>query len=170
MRILVLVIVVSLVSAVGCSTPIRKHFLHKHDRLDFLLTADEIKTLQFYVSTRVVAIAQAEQAQSIVVPAGTPGVITEVGPEFLRVSFKKGTSVPFVADPTAGYQPYFLATTDPSGSGLQKLADTADQVFHRDGISYRIEYGASALLEVDLEQMRKLIARRQIRGRVVGED
>ena len=64
------------------------------------LSDEEIKGIQFYISDRVLVQTESPTERSpitggnvILVARETPGVVTDVGPEWIRVSFRKGSKV-----------------------------------------------------------------------------
>src|SRR5207249_10849112 len=64
-------------------------------RDQYAITAEELKTLQFYISGDVLAHAVdasggGTPAQAVIVKQRTPGLVREVGPNWLRVAFTEG--------------------------------------------------------------------------------
>ncbi len=153
-------------------------FMHVRHRQNFSLEAQELEHAQFYISTRVLAkdVGDAalmdEAAGVIIVPEQTPGVVTEVGPSWLRVSFsKEGSGVVFLTDPKQGDDAYWLATEVEGQPGLHKLKDLPDKILLVAGTAYKLIYGAKARLLINEDDLIKLIEqRRHLKGRVKDSD
>jgi hypothetical protein len=63
-------------------------FLNRTHRVNLSLEDEELKHLQFYISTDVlVQYGGPSGKQSLFLPDETPGVVTTVGPDWLKVSF-----------------------------------------------------------------------------------
>ncbi len=159
----------------GCSTP-KQLFLHEWHRENYALQDRELKDVQFFISTDVLA-RNSEPGEGaagvIIVPMGTPGVATEVGPDWIRVSFQEGgRGVPFVTVPTkSGASPYWLATELEGQQGYRALRDLPDRVLRVEGTAYKIETGYSARLLISSKDLKELISERtHIQGRKKGED
>jgi hypothetical protein len=144
--------------------------LHK-TRDDYAIQPAELRSLQFYVSTEVLArdLERPDSADGVIVlPAGTPGAVTDVGDTWLRVSFHPGSAgVFFLARPELE-DGYWIATeTDAEGS-LARLKDSADLVLRVGDRHLRVIHGARAFLLVhnaDLEAV--LGTRARAGGRTV---
>ncbi len=67
-------------------------FLHTRHRENLSIDPQELKNLQFYISTRVLAkdLSTPGSEGVIIVPDLTRGMATEVGPSWLRVRFSEG--------------------------------------------------------------------------------
>jgi len=150
---------------VGCATP-KQTFLHKSHRENFALQADELEGVQFYISTEVLArdeIAGDTPAGVIILPVGTPGAVTEVGPNWLRVSFSaqgEGAYFVTVPDPASPDSAYWLATRVEQGSEPVRVKDLDDKVIHTRAGDFRVVYGDAARLLIDSRQLQELIAKR----------
>jgi hypothetical protein len=160
----------------GCSAVPKQRFSHRFHRLQYRLTDEEIKGLQFYISSDVLAqtTSPTDRAPTgtsvILLPKDTPGVATEVGPDWIRVTFRKGgKGVPFLADTasnTDAYLLYALATpaegTNEGTKAFRTVADSPENVAVYDGISYTVVEGYNAILMVDADQLQALIDKRKI--------
>jgi hypothetical protein len=176
-RVLVVVVAVSLSACSG--TPKKMNFLHTSVRETYLMQPEELKELQFYISESVLAqsaegpAAGATQLGDVVVVApGTKGAVTEVGPNWLRVSFEEGgQGVLFVSDTSKPEDRYWLATTAQGSPDVYKLKDLPDKVLEIQGRRYKVVNGADAYLLLDRKDFDELVAdRRHIKGRVVPQD
>lgn len=172
-----LLLLPTLVLLAACATP-KEIFLHGWHRENYAIGAEELKQLQFYISTQV--LAQEDSASQspaaaesvILVPDGTPGLVTGAGPNWLRVSFQEGGSgVPFLADPKGGDDSYWLATEVPGQPGFRKVKELSEKVLRQQGRAYRVVYGSSAQLLVSSRDLEQLIAqRRHLEGRAKEAD
>jgi hypothetical protein len=107
------VVVVLFFLLVGCSSePTTFPFLNNTHRQAYSVNEDDLKKVQFYVSTDIVAqVKDPGATQSFLVPRLTPGVVTAAGPNWIKVSFRKGgADVPFVADPNQYDSRYYIAS------------------------------------------------------------
>jgi hypothetical protein len=111
-----LVLVAGSLSLVGCA-PQRVAFT-QGIRTQYDLGSEDLKKLQYYVSSDITLqrdfrreegeISQSHKLvkkeggllEEVVIPAGTPGVATEVGETSLAVSFEPGSSLIFGSPPT----------------------------------------------------------------------
>ena len=152
--------VIALLALVSCAIPHRQTFLNQ-TRLNLSLEDEELKHLQFYISTNVLVQYDGPAGkQSILLPQETPGVVTAVGPDWLRVSFREGgAEVPFVVDPRA-YGAYYVATELPGQAGFHLLKDLPQKVFYYNGTPYQVIYGDRAHLLVDGNDLQKLLEKR----------
>ena len=154
----------------GCATP-KETFLQTEHRHNYSIQDQELAQLQFYISLDVLAknVADDTAAESVVVlPVGTPGVATEVGPDWLRVSFSEGSpGVYFVAQKTAGGDSvYWLATKVDGGSGLSAVKDLDPKIIRGPQGEYELIYGDRARLLVNSDDLQKLIeTRTHVQGR-----
>jgi hypothetical protein len=170
-------LIVAVLLLAGCSSgPQRLGFLHTSYRTRYLITDPEFKKLQFYVSTEILVQGQSFRTghpgsgtQVIVVRKGTPGVVTEVGSYWLRVSFEKGgPGVFFVTDPSKPEDRYWLGTEVQGRQGFSKVRDLSEKVLMHLGTSYAVVYGDDAYLLVNASDLDKIIkSRRHIGGRSV---
>ena len=101
--------------------------------------------------------------------SGTKGAVTEVGPNWLRVSFQEGgPGVLFVSDTGKPEDRYWLATTAEGLPGVYKVKDLPDKVLENQGRRYKVVQGADAYLLLDRKDFDKLVEGRQhIKGRAV---
>lgn len=164
-------VLAALVMLAACAAP-QQTFLHRRHRENFALQADELRSVQFYISTEV--LARDESAGDtpegvLVLPIGTPGAVTEVGPSWLRVSFSpRGDGVYFAttSDSTQPDSAYALATRmnpDAPPIRVQELKDHRILTGERE---LRIVYGDTARLMIDAGQLQKLIdSRTHLPGR-----
>jgi hypothetical protein len=174
----------ALLAVSGCSMP-QQRFSHSRHRENFAMTREELKGLQFYLSGEVlVKVRPAADAaagddpkgrepepveQAVLFPAGTPGVVTAVGPDWLRVSFLEGrTGVYFLANAKDKYDDlYYLATKDEKGD-LRRVEDLEPRTITYELRTYTVVYGAGAHLTVDGEALQELIeGRTRSEGRKV---
>jgi hypothetical protein len=94
-------------------------------------------------------------------PEETPGVVTAVGPDWLKVSFRKGgAEVPFVVDRRSQYDLYYVATELPGQTGFHMLKELPQKVFYYNGTPYQVIYGDKAHLLVDGKELQKLLKKR----------
>ena len=150
----------------ACSSQ-KRAFLHSF-RERYSITDEEIKNLQFYTSTDLLAKTSAAPTgdtgtatESVLVPAKTPGVVTGVGPAWIRVSFREGHSgVRFMANPPGARDAYYLATEVEGKDGFHILQDLDNKVLLHEGQSYIITYGTSATLHVALSALEDLKEKR----------
>src|ERR1700754_335124 len=87
-------------------------FQNNSHRQNYSLNLQDLEKLQFFISRDVVAQYQdASGTKSLLVPRLTPGVATDAGPNWIKVSFREGgVDVPFVADPKEYDGRYWIAT------------------------------------------------------------
>ena len=147
--------------ASGACSSAKEPFLHKRHRLDYAVQDRELRDLQFYISSEVLARAEntTDPSGVIVVPAGTPGLVAEVGPNWLRIVFGAGgRGVPFVAP--GGDSVYILATAVPGGTfvAVRNLDDPV--LYGGDGVRYRVVRGMNAHLLIRSKDFQKLTERR----------
>ena len=165
---------VAVLLVTACAKPARHSFMHERHREVYSIQPAELENMQFYMSTRVlvkdVTTPEAsQQAESVVlVPEGTPGLVNEVGPNWLRVSFEEGGSgAYFLADMRAQRDDaYWLATKVEGREGLHKVKDLEEKILLVEGRPYKVVYGAEARLMVSAEDLWKVVeSRRHIKGR-----
>ena len=168
--------VMALVMLAGCSSNqfSRVNFLHVAYRQMYAIEDQEFYKLQFYVAKDVLAHeetrAQGDAGAAgrvIVMREGTPGVVKEVGDDWLRVSFEKGgPGVFFLTDPTKEEDLYWLATRMEGREGLYVVKDLPQKIVLQEGRRYLVMEGADASLLVDGSDMARLIeSRRHAKGR-----
>jgi hypothetical protein len=157
----------------GCSAVSKERFSHRFHRLQYRLTDEEVKGLQFYISSRVLAqvksspdVSVPTSSSVIVVPKDTPGVATHVGRDWIKVTYREGgTGVVFFSDTTATndiYLLYSLATNVEGADNIRKVADVPGNVLLHDGTPYTVVEGYDSILMVDVEQLQELIDKRKI--------
>jgi hypothetical protein len=154
--------VIAVLVLVSCAIPHRQTFLNQAHRVNLSLNDEELKQLQFYLSTNVLVQYDGPSGkQSLFLPDETPGVVTAVGPDWLRVSFREGgADVPFVVDSRSRYDLYYVATELPGQAGFHMLKDLPQKVFYYNGTPYQVIYGDKAHLLVDGEQLQELLEKR----------
>jgi hypothetical protein len=165
-------LVLAVLILAGCATP-KEVFMHRWHRENFAITDQELKTAQFYISAEVLAKRLSDDgpatAESVViVPAETPGVVTEAGPDWVWVSFQAGGSgVPFVAILTGkSDSAYWLATEVQGEPGFRPVREVPDRILRVGGEAYQLLSGYNARLLISSEDVQRLIgARTHIPGR-----
>jgi hypothetical protein len=167
-------LIVALLSVLaGCSSgPTTIPFLNNSHRQIYSLNEEDLKKVQFYVSTDVVAQVQDPMAtQSFLVPRLTPGVVTAAGPNWIKVSFRTGgADVPFVADPNQNDSRYWIASEVEGGKDFKRVTEVPGRVFIYKGTPFTLVSGADALLLVDWEAWKELVETRKVtEGRRVGD-
>lgn len=158
---------------VGCSSAPRTiGFQHNYHRQVYSFTEGELKNLQFYISTDVLAQYQdTTGTKSILLARLTPGVVTSAGPDWLKVSFREGgINVPFITDLSRNNDRYWLATAIKGEEDFKKIKELPEKVFLYEGTRYLLVTGARAYLIVDSEGLNKLVkSRKTTEGRRVGD-
>jgi len=149
-----IVVAIALLS-VSCS-PKRVVFMHQSARVNYLITPEEIKDMQFYLG-RDMLLNEVPGDGALLVKQGTPGVANAVGPDWIRVVFEEGgVGVPFVAISPSGIgTPYAIATELPDG-GLQPLRARNDENLQVGDRTFRVIYGSDALLLVRRKDLEKV--------------
>jgi len=128
----------------------------------YAITTDELKKLQFYISAEVLAQAMDGSSnvtpeQIVVVPARTPGLVRDAGPDWIRVAFREGgEGVLFRLQNKYAGAVYGLATTT-EGGGIALLSELRKPVLTQGGRQYAIIQGANAFLIVSAEDINRLI-------------
>jgi hypothetical protein len=153
----------------ACVTP-KEPFTHTSHRRNYSIEDQELKEIQFYLSTEVLAkdTSKGDTAEGVlIVPEEIPGVVTEVGPNWIRVSFEKGGSgVPFLAALDQKDDGYWLATEVEGQQGFHKVQELAEKILLVQGTRYKLVYGANAYLVFNRRDLDKLIERRRhLKGR-----
>ena len=152
---------------VGCSSdPTTFPFLNNTHRQAYSLSEEDLKKVQFYVSTDVMAQVQGPVAtQAFLVPALTPGVVTAAGPNWIKVSFRKGgVDVPFVADPNQYDSRYYIASEVEGGKNFKRVTEVPGRVFTYKGTPLTLVSGADAMLLLDWDSWEKVAATRKVTG------
>ncbi len=155
----------------ACANP-KVSFLHTRHRENLSIETPELKNLQFYISTQILARVVSTPGRGaspedvIIVPVLTPGMATEVGPNWLRVRFSEGGSgVVFIAVVTQGDSAYWLATEIEDQQGFHKLKDLPGKILLNEGTAYELIYGDHARLLISEKDLSKLMQqRRQLEG------
>ncbi len=103
-----------------------------------------------------------EGQETIIAPQNTPGIATEVGSNWIRVTFREnGPGVPFAADEADSVSGrYYLATKDEEGRKMVRVRDIARRDFTIDGTNYELLYGSTVYLMVKPAAMQALIEKR----------
>jgi hypothetical protein len=159
---------------VGCSSgPTTFPFLNNTHRQAYSLNEDDLKKVQFYVSTDVMAQVQDPMAtQAFLVPRLTPGVVTASGPNWIKVSFRKGgADVPFVADPNQNDSRYYIASEVEGGRNFKRVTEVPGRVFIYKGTPLTLVSGADAVLLLDWDSWEKVAETRKVTEgrRVIGK-
>jgi hypothetical protein len=147
-------------------------FQHNYHRLDLSFTEEDLKQLQFYVSTEVVArYKDATGVKSLLVPELTPVVVTSAGPDWLKVNFREGgVDIPFVTDPNHYNGFYWIASEVEGTRDFKKISGLAEKIFLYKGIRYQLVLGSDAFLLVDWEGWERVAETRRVtEGRRVGD-
>lgn len=168
---------VAILSAVGCASP-KISFLHTGHRENLAIEDQELKNLQFYISTAVLAKnistpeSQATAESVIIVAKDTPGLVTEIGPKWLRVSFEEGGSgARFITAGAERNDAYWLATEVEGRPGLHMVKELPEKILLHEGTRLRVVYGANARLLISTKDLEELITkRRHLKGREKGSD
>ena len=155
----------------SCSTP-PVAFQNASHRQTYSLNVDDLKKLQFYISTDVVAQYQdATGTKSLLLTRLTPGVATDAGPNWIKVSFREGgVDVPFIADPNQYDARYWIATEVEGSKDFKRIYDLSDRSFLYKGIRYKVVSGADAVLLFDWDGWKRVVETRKVtEGRQVGD-
>src|SRR5262247_2891358 len=120
----------------GCSSTPPIAFQNTSHRQTYSLNLEDLKKLQFYISSDVVAQYQdATGTKSLLLTRLTPGVATDAGPNWIKVSFREGgVDVPFVADPNQYDARYWIATEVEGSKDFKRIYDLSDRFFLYKGI------------------------------------
>jgi hypothetical protein len=158
---------------VGCaSSPKTITFQHHYHRQDLSFNEEDLKQLQFYISTNIVArYKDATGTKSLLVPGVTPVVVTGAGPNWLKVNSREGgVDVPFVTDPSHYNGFYWIATEVEGSREFKKISELPEKVFLNKGTRYQLVSGSDAFLLVDWEDWERLAKTRKVtEGRRVGD-
>ena len=154
--------VISLLVLLSCASSHKIVFLNQTYRQNLSLEDEELKHLQFYISTNVLVQYDGPLGKkSILLQEKTPGVVTAVGPDWLKVSFREdGADVPFVADSQGQYDVYSVATELPGQAGFHMIKNLPQKVFYYNGTPYQVRYGDKAFLQVEEKELQKLLKKR----------
>jgi hypothetical protein len=155
---------------VSCSAPPIAFQNNSHRQL-YSLNLQDLEKLQFYISRDVVAQYQdATGTKSLLVPRLTPGVATDAGPNWIKVSFREGgVDVPFIADPNQYDGRYWIATEVEGTKDFKKIADLPDKSILYKGARYKLVSGSDAILLMDLDGWKSVVEGRKVtEGRRTG--
>jgi hypothetical protein len=155
---------------VSCSAPPIAFQNNSHRQL-YSLNLQDLEKLQFYISRDVVAQYQdATGTKSLLVPRLTPGVATDAGPNWIKVSFREGgVDVPFIADPNQYDGRYWIATEVEGTKDFKKIADLPDKSILYKGTRYKLVSGSDAILLMDLDGWKSVVEGRKVtEGRRTG--
>jgi hypothetical protein len=154
--------VISLLVLLSCASSYKTVFLNRTYRQNLSLEDEELKNLQFYISTNVLVQYDGPLGKkSMLLQEETPGVVTAVGPDWLKVSFREGgADVPFVVDSQGAYDVYSVATELPGQAGFHMIKNLPQKVFYYDGTPYQVMYGDKAFLQVEEKELQKLLKKR----------
>ena len=162
----VLISCVSLVAllAAGCVTRTQT-FLDTGHRANFALQDSELKGMQFYISTSVLARNKAladAPGGVIVLQEGTKGAVTEVGPTWLRVAFTEGGEGVYftTTESRSGDSAYWIATRDEKTGELVRIRDINPKVFRSPSGTFELVHGSEARLLVDSGDLDRVISSR----------
>jgi hypothetical protein len=156
----------------GCSSSPPIAFQNTSHRQTYSLNLEELKKVQFYISSDVVAQYQdATGTKSLLLNRFTPGVATDAGANWIKVSFTEGgIDVPFIADPNQYDGRYWIATEIEGSKDFKRIYELRDRVFLYKGIRYKVVSGADAVLLFDLDGWKKIVETRKVtEGRQVGD-
>lgn len=156
----------------GCA-PSTQFFHDREHRATLGLQVEELKTVQFYASEEILAheLGASGTLQGpdhvYIVAQGTRGVVTDGGPDWLRVSFGPGEGALFLANPDAKPDSiYLLATEARPGERPVRVKDLPDPIVTVGGRRFRVIHGAGASLLIDDDDLSRLIdARKHAPGR-----
>ena len=158
---------------VGCaSNPKTITFQHHYHRQDLSFNEEDLKQLQFYISTDIVArYKDATGTKSVLVTGMTPVVVTGAGPNWVKVNSREGgVDVPFVTDPNHYNGFYWIATEVEGSKEFKKISELPEKVFLHKGTRYQLVSGSGAFLLVDWEGWEKVAETRKVtEGRRVGD-
>ena len=158
---------------VGCaSNPKTITFQHNYHRQDYSFNEQDLKQLQFYISTDIVArYKDATGTKSVLVTGMTPVVVTGAGPNWVKVNSREGgVDVPFVTDPNHYNGFYWIATEVEGSKEFKKISELPEKVFLHKGTRYQLVSGSGAFLLVNWEGWESLAKSRKVNdGRRVGD-
>jgi hypothetical protein len=157
----------------GCSSAPRTiPFQNNTHRQVYSLDEGDLKKVQFYISTDVVAQHQdGKGTKAFLVPRMTAGVVTAAGPNWIKVNFREGgVDVPFITDLKQNDGRYWIATEIAGSKDLRRLTELPGRVFLYKGTPLNVVAGADAYLLVDWESWRQVVETRKVtEGRRVGD-
>jgi hypothetical protein len=149
---------------VSCSSAPPIAFQNNSHRQLYSLNLQDLEKLQFYISRDVVAQYQdATGTKSLLVPRLTPGVATDAGPNWIKVSFREGgVDVPFITDPNQYDGRYWIATEVEGTKDLKKIAELPEKSILYKGTRYKLVSGSDAILLVDWDDWKRLVETRKV--------
>jgi hypothetical protein len=160
------------ISFASCSVVTRDMFSDRFHRQRYRLTHQELKGLQFYLSGELLAHKETAngahdsgRGDIILIKPGTPGVLTEVGTNYFRVSFRSGDpGILFMAESTgtAGEIGLYYPATAAPGGGIRQVRDLPDRVVTHQGARYRFLAGWDATLTCERDHLLTLFEKRAI--------
>ena len=157
---------------VSCSSAPPIAFQNNSHRQVYSLNLEDLEKLQFYISRDVVAQYQdATGTKSLLVPRLTPGVATDAGPNWIKVSFREGgVDVPFITDPNQYDGRYWIATEVEGTNEFKKVAELPEKSILYKGTRYKLVSGSDAILLMDWDGWKRLVETRKVtEGRQVGD-
>jgi hypothetical protein len=158
-----LLLVAGSLSVAGCA-PQRVAFT-QGIRSQYNLSGEELKNLQYYVSGDItlqrdfrreegeiseghkLVAKEGGLLEEVLIPAGTPGIATEVGETSLSVSFEPGSSLIFGSPPT---------DRDPERKyrlSAKRWADYYGEIVYDGKTFYAVEGSGQSYLEVGMESL-----------------
>jgi hypothetical protein len=151
----------------ACQSGIKDQSFTHNSRVDYAISDEEFKSIDFTISAEVMAHAVGEVPEYdrsgsgvVIAPKGTNGSVVAVGPDWLRVTFGLGGGAFFKTDTTKAFDNYWLATEVEGEEGLFMLKDLPKGVLHIEGSTYNVTRGSTAYLRVDVDSWRKFTATR----------
>jgi hypothetical protein len=145
-------------------------FQNNSHRQVYSLNEEDLKKLQFYISADVVAQYQdATGTKSLLISRLTPGIVTGVGPNWLKVSFREGgADVPFITDLNVYDGRYWIASEVEGSKDFKRVSEIPGKVFLYKGTRYTLVSGADANLLFDWDGWKRLVETRKVtQGRQV---
>jgi hypothetical protein len=156
----------------GCASAARTvPFQNMTHRQLYSLGEDDLKKVQFYISTDVVAQHQDVQGtRAFLIAKMTPGIVTSAGPNWIKVSFREGgVDVPFITDLKQNDGRYWVASEVAGSKDFTRVSELPGNVFLYKGSPLSVVSGSDAYLLVDWESWRKVVETRKVtEGRRVG--
>ena len=167
-----LLLVAGSLSVAGCAP--RRVAFTQGIRTQYDLRGEELKKLQYYVSDGItlqrdfrreegeiskshkLVTKEGGLLEEVLIPAGTPGIATEVGETSLAVSFEPGSSLIFGSPPT---------DRDPERKyrlSAKRWADYYGEIDYDGKIFYAVEGSGQAYLEVGVESLDAVEKKRKV--------
>jgi hypothetical protein len=161
-----------LVIACACAAP-PETLLHRAHREYYALQPAEFERARYFVSERIVAHELVDGADApdpsrvLVLETDTPGAATEVGPDWLRVSFDRGPGVLFLARPGGASDSWYQLASDPEpGQERRRVSEIGGSIARVGARRYKVIFGADARLLIEADALRELLdSRPRARGR-----